>query len=272
MRSLPSSDRLHHCGPCFPQFLVSGYDAINRTALDCTCCCQCNRELGKLEQDLLVRLVLCVNPKSEAASGLASKALRSLGIDASGLSEREKTYRLRFRGKIRSELMPQAELSDKPGRIPGLGPPEGSESQWSIPIPWAGLAIVAEKIVRGCEFRLKDRFVEPPYGMRIFISPSDFVPEPYASASEFLEFGPGCTVRRLFAREDPNVVLYWISIWNTLHFDIKIDLEGELMQADQRSSRVRGMPGAMNQKAMQISTYLRKQTQHNPLLQIKRDS
>jgi 5-methylcytosine-specific restriction endonuclease McrA len=230
------------------------------------CCSKCNRELGKLERDLLVRLILCVNPKSEAASGLASKALRSLGIDAGGLSERETIHRRRFRDKIRSELMPQADLAGKPGRIPGLGPPEASESQWSIPIPWAGLAIVAEKIVRGCEYKLRGRFIEPPYGMRIFVSPSDFVPEPYASASQVFEFGPGCSVRRLFAKEDSNVVLYWISVWNTLHFNVKIDLENELMQTDQRASQVRGMPGDLKRKGMQISAYLRNQLQLDPSL------
>ena len=157
------------------------------------CCLECNRELGKLERDLLIRLVLCVNPKSEAASGLASKALRSLGLDADGLSEREKAHRARLRDKIRSELMPQADVVGKPGKIPGLGPPEGEVVQWAIPIPWAGLAIVGEKIIRGCEYKLKGRFLEAPYGMRIFVSPSDFVPQPYAAASEVLDFGPGCT-------------------------------------------------------------------------------
>jgi hypothetical protein len=39
----------------------------------------------------------------------------------------------------------------------------------------------------------------------------------------------------------------------------KIDLESELTLADQRSSRVEGMPGVTDRKAMQISTYLRNQ-------------
>jgi len=236
------------------------------------CCSVCNFELGRLEKDLLIRLVLCVNPKSEAASGLASRAMRSLGIDADRLSERETSHRAKLRDKIRAELMPHADLIEKPGKIPGLGPPEGSESPWSLPIPWAGLAIVAEKIVRGCEYKLKDRFVESPYGMRIFVSPSDFVPEPYASCSQVFEFGPGCSVRRLFAKEDRNIVLYWISIWDTLNLNVKIDLEGDLMKHDQRSSRVEGLPDAMNRKAMQISTYLRSTSQPNPSVGTKRNS
>jgi len=233
-------------------------------------CSKCNRELGKLEKDLLVRLVLCVNPKSHAASGLASKALRSLGIEADLLSEREKRHRRKLRDKIRAELLPHADLVGKPGKIPGLGPAQGSESQWSIPVPWAGLAIIAEKIIRGCEYKLKGRFVEAPYGMRIFVSPTDFVPEPYASASQSYELGPGCNIRRIFAIEDPNVVLYWISIWNTLNFNVKIDLETEL--ADQRSSRVEGMASVTDLKAMQISSYLRNQTLPSVSPEAKRDS
>src|SRR5271169_2434899 len=100
------------------------------------CCSDCNRELGKLERDLLIRLVLCVNPKSEAASGLASRTLRSLGLDAEKLSEREKAHRAKLRDKIRSELMPQSDVAGKPGKIPGLGPPDGEDVQWAIPIPW----------------------------------------------------------------------------------------------------------------------------------------
>jgi hypothetical protein len=237
------------------------------------CCSECNRELGKLERDLLIRLVLCVNPKSESASGLASKALRSLGLDADGLSEREKAHRARLGDKIRSELMPKADVAGKPGKIPGLGPPEGEDVQWAIPIPWAGLAIIAEKIVRGCEYKLKGRFLEAPYGVRIFVSPSDFVPQPYAAASEVFDFGPGCNVRRVFAREDPNVVLYWISIWNTLRFNVKIDLEDDLMKADQRSSRVQGMAAEENRGAMQISASLRNQPQpSHSSLETKRHS
>src|SRR5438876_6386703 len=52
-------------------------------------CQECNRKLGQLEKDLLIRMVLCVDPKSEAAAGLATKVFRSLGLDANGLPERE---------------------------------------------------------------------------------------------------------------------------------------------------------------------------------------
>src|SRR5437879_759945 len=48
-------------------------------------------------------------------------------------------------------------FSDIRGAIPGLtlGGPTG----YALPIPWAGLSIIAEKIARGCEYRLKDKEV-----------------------------------------------------------------------------------------------------------------
>jgi hypothetical protein len=125
------------------------------------CCLKCNQELGKLEKDLLIRLALCVDPSLEAASGLAAITLRSLGLDANGLTQKEKGHRDTLRAKIRAELIPHSEVVGLPGKIPSSGFPENqSESdELVIPIPWAGLSIISEKIARGCEFRLMERFV-----------------------------------------------------------------------------------------------------------------
>jgi hypothetical protein len=112
-------------------------------------------------------------------------------------------------------------------------------------------------LFRGCEYKLRNRLVEPPYGVRTFVCESDVVPEPYASCAEFFDFGPGCKVRRVFAADDPNVVLYWMSIWDSLYFRVEIDLEDELLKRDQRSSRVEGIDLGENRKAMRIPPYLR---------------
>lgn len=219
-------------------------------------CRQCNRALGQLEKDLLIRLVLCVDPKSRAASGLAAKVFRSLGLDADGLSDNEKAHREKLRIKIRSEMMSQTEVAGKPGKIPRLGPPEDQAAEWAIVIPWAGLSIMAEKIARGCEHKIKDRLVEDPYGIRTFVTESDEIQEPYASFAKVFEFGPGFRIRRVFAAEDHNVVIYWISIWGTLNFTVHIDLEHQLEKLDQRSSRVTGLLPDEH-RTMQISEYLR---------------
>lgn len=96
----------------------------------------------------------------------------------------------------------------------------------AIPISWAKLALIAEKIVRGCEYKLNGRFLEAPYGIRVFVSSSDFVPQLYLAAAQFVNFGPGCNVRRVFATEDPNVVLYWLSISHPRHWRDLAELVG----------------------------------------------
>src|SRR5579859_3303233 len=85
-------------------------------------CPECNRKLGQLEKDLLIRLALCIDPKSPAASGLADRVLRSLGLDADDLPEKEKAIRDKLKIQIRSEFIPYAEVAELPGKIPGLGP------------------------------------------------------------------------------------------------------------------------------------------------------
>ena len=204
-----------------------------------------------------MRMALCVDPKSESASGLADKVFRSLGLDVQGLTPEEAGHRDRLLTKIRSELMPRSQVAGRPGAIPGLGPPEGTPVTWSIPIPWAGLAIITEKIARGCEYKLRQRFLETPYGIRTWISEKHEVPEPYASKSQLFDFGPGCSVRRLFATEDPRIALYWISVWNALHLGARIDLENELKSRDTAQRRVEGLQPEETRSAMRISSYLR---------------
>ncbi|HEV2990197.1 MAG TPA: hypothetical protein VG759_17265, partial [Candidatus Angelobacter sp.] len=92
--------------------------------------------------------------------------LRSLGLDTSSIAAPERRHRDRLRIRIQSELMPYREVVGKPGAIPGLGPPPDDSIEWSVPIPWAALSIITEKIVRGCEYKIEGRFVEKPYGIR----------------------------------------------------------------------------------------------------------
>jgi len=232
-------------------------DAVQRwTAPSCR---DCNRKLGELERDLLIRMALCVDPNSQGACGLAAKVLRSLGLDVKGLTVSERAHREALRVKIRSELMPHSKVAAGPGAIPGLGPPAGASVEWSIPIPWAGLSIITEKIARGCEYKLRRRFLGAPYGIRTSVMESGEVSEPYASRSEEFKFGPGCSIRRLFAIEDPNIVLYWISVWSALHLHATIDLEDDLKSEDNRRRKTEGLQPDESTAVMRISSYLRQQ-------------
>ncbi|HMJ60113.1 MAG TPA: hypothetical protein VK493_00060, partial [Bryobacteraceae bacterium] len=82
------------------------------------------------------------------------------------------------------------------------------------------------------------------------------VPEPFASASHIIDFGPGCKVTRVFVTEDPNIVLYWITIWGTLHMHVRIDLKAELQKV--RLSKFEGLPTGREKAGMKVPDYLRK--------------
>lgn len=220
-------------------------------------CPVCNRELGKLEEDLLIRIALCLDPRSAAARGLLPKVLRSMGLDVDDLSNREARIRMARRAKLSRELLPRLAGYER-SRIPGLGPNE-IEQQTSkvLPIPTAGLAILAEKVVRGCEYCFKNRrrFVDAPYGVRVFIRDTPMVPEPFASHGHVIDLGPGCRIKRVFTIEDPNIVLYWISLWESLHLHVRIDNEQTLLKAEPRWRRFAGI--TQLSEAMLVSTYLR---------------
>jgi hypothetical protein len=152
--------------------------------------------------------------------------------------------------------MPYREVVGKPGAIPGLGPPPDDSIEWSVPIPWAALSIITEKIVRGCEYKIEGRFVEKPYGIRTFVGSTPELPEPFSSFAKLLDFGPGCQIHRVFAAEDPNVVLYWISIWGSLSLEARVDLEDELKRLDEKRAPLGGF-SPDDAKSMGISSYLR---------------
>ncbi len=222
-------------------------------------CQDCNQKHGELEKDLLVRMALCVDPMSEGAAGLAVKALRSMGLAVEALSNDEKTHRDALLAKFRSELVPYSSVAGNPGAIPGLSPPASTPHKWSIPIPWAGLSIITEKIARGCEHKLSGRFLRSPYGIRTSVADSGTIPEPYVSFASLYDFGPGFRVARVFAVEDPSVVLYWFSVWGALHLCATIDLEEELKRRDSTRMRVDGLQPEDVPRAMRISPYLRDQ-------------
>jgi hypothetical protein len=131
-------------------------------------CGECNGRFGALEQDLFIRMAICVGPIKAEAAGLSRKAVESLGVRTSGLSAEEIKHRQMLREKILRETQPYAPGTET---FPGLGPHAGfaGEQQYMIKIPEQSLKEVAKKIARGCEYILaRGRIVEDPYELGIY--------------------------------------------------------------------------------------------------------
>lgn len=221
------------------------------------CCRLCNERFGVLESDLLARLALCLDPATDAAKGLSKKAFRSLGIDAGELSPKEREHRENRRLKLVAEFIPRRADERLPGAIPGIAK-ELDLAGSVVPIPWAALAIIGEKIARGCEYKVNGkRFVEPPYGIRVRVSQPDVVESQFLSQRKVIDFGPGCQVLRIFATEDVKVVQYRIQIWGELCLYVHLDHEDYLQsEFDSKRKPLDGL-SPNDYKGMRVPSYLR---------------
>lgn len=184
-------------------------------------CARCNGEFGAIENELLRRLGLCLDPGLTAAQGIPETALRSIGIGVGQqLSEKEK----RIRRQVKKQLMQEmaefgATYDGHTGLLPGFGPREGfaRESQPPIPVKEDSLRKVACKVVRGLEHHIDGNYVEPPRELTVH-----FLPEPAAQQLSHLfkdsglYLGPGFQVHRAQSQEDLRQVLYRLRIWDTL--------------------------------------------------------
>lgn len=81
-------------------------------------CYSCNDEYGKLENDLLSRLGLSIDPNAPGAAGITKRALRSLN-PAHGKSARDSGARRVRAEKLASELFHGKDIP-RSATIPGL--------------------------------------------------------------------------------------------------------------------------------------------------------
>jgi len=181
-------------------------------------CADCNGEFGAKEKELFIRLALCVDPRRAEASGLSRCALKSLGVQVSGISTEERKHRAALKVKILKDTFPY-----RPGIdiLPGLGPHPGfsQDHQVAIAIPEKLLKEVAKKIIRGCEYVLGEkRLIEEPYSLQIYFAHEANIADIRELFERFtgpVYLGPGFEVRRAAAHDEPGTVLYKIVVWGS---------------------------------------------------------
>jgi hypothetical protein len=178
-------------------------------------CNRCNRELGKIEEDLLFRLGLCVNPTPETA-GIIKKAQRSYKPEFAK-NERDRAARATRMARIQNEMIDGPNIQ-RSAIYPGLG------ERWGRP-PTQGLGILArangfrrltEKIVRGIYFLEDEKFIEPPYFIEFYALTDDGalpVKEQLDLFGKEYTRGPGILIRRAVALDDSMSAIFEIVVW-----------------------------------------------------------
>jgi hypothetical protein len=143
-------------------------------------------------------------------------------LDAGNLLEKENSRRDRLRAKVRADLMAYDEVAETAVSISGLVLHPGNVSESPVlSIPYSDLSKIAEKFGRGCEYKLRNRYVEPPYGLRTFIGHPDEIRAEF-DGEQLFDLGPGFKVKCVRHAENPGDVAYWFLLWDTVCLKVLI--------------------------------------------------
>ncbi len=181
-------------------------------------CLRCNAELGAIENDLLLRFGLCLDPTDVASAGISERALRGIKPEFAK-NAKDRKAREAKRTRILSELIPVN--SNMKGALPGFGFEETTDSSEAIPVPAATLMRFGEKVVRGITYIDSGNAITAQYNINVYFvrktedSYFDRALDAYAKRSHR---GPGLVVERAVIPVDSIQGLFRCTIWGRFRF------------------------------------------------------
>jgi hypothetical protein len=189
-------------------------------------CKRCNREYGRLEEQLRLLLAACLDPKADAAAGIWAKALDSINpekardpLDAI----KRRSARKRFLKRVKeadpswgNDALPEIHADRPKGGLALLVPADDTHR-------------FIEKLVRGTVYLTERRYIEQDQEVTVSVlRPEDS--EPIVSLleqfGELYERGPGIRIRKAVAHDARTNSLFVFDIWDQFRF------HGALMDRD----------------------------------------
>ncbi len=181
-------------------------------------CESCNAAHGRSENELMLRIGLCLDPESTDSAGVVPRALRAID-PAAGRNERDTAVRT---GK-RRRLLAQTESILSRGMpresiYPGFGPVPGLATNEHIPValPKRSIEQIVEKIVRGLTYIEDRKFIEPTHVIESHVLREDAACDIRQMLSQFGKSyvrEPGLRVERAVTPDDGVSSFYRIEIW-----------------------------------------------------------
>ena len=179
-------------------------------------CIPCNNEYGKLEDDLLTKFGLCLEPSNPASASIVEKALRSVR-PAAARNTRDALHRAGRGRRILAQALQGNQIPDH-GIFPGLG------DRWddipgeraAIPIPVRSFERMTEKIVRGIYYVEDSIYIAPPYSIGVYVFPEGDISEwnePLDKWGKTFAREPGISIRRAVSDDDHLSSLVEITFW-----------------------------------------------------------
>lgn len=180
-------------------------------------CKRCNKMYGELEEDLMIRLAMCLDPLDPSCAGIVEKGLRAVNPS---YAKNEKDGRARLakrneilKGSFEGNAIPLQAV------YPNFGVHQQLplQAQTAITIPAKAVQRLAEKIVRGI-FLIEDgKLIEPPYEISYYVlhdAGTAEIVEMLAQYGSVHAREPGIVVQRAVAQEDAISSFFLIEIWN----------------------------------------------------------
>lgn len=176
-------------------------------------CEECNRTYGTLENDLLLRMGLCLDPADARAAGIADKALRAIKPEYAK-NEKDRRAREAKRKKILDEKFTIDRNTT--GYFPGFGPGDNPPSRTAILISQDALRRFGEKLARGITYLETGELIADEYRVQVaFVHDHDVgrVEEIFRRHATRTFRGPGVLVERAALRDEPVTALFRITLW-----------------------------------------------------------
>lgn len=225
MAKPPTAGKCVHCAKpfevltwdhVFPQSWYPDNTPNNLPKWEIPSCRECNAEYGELENDLMIRIGLCLDPDDPMSMGIPQKAMRAIDPD-SATNPRDKRHREAKRRLILHESWFGNEIPTH-GIFPSLGNrfKIPSEDRMAIRISAEKIERLSEKIVRGITYLEDKRFIEPPYSIHSYTL-EDEKAQPVRDI--ITKFGkvyarePGIIITRAVLPDDGITSLFAIEIW-----------------------------------------------------------
>jgi len=182
-------------------------------------CSECNGIHGRMENGLLLRFGLCIDPAEHKSLGIAQKALRSVDPTHAKKSK-DQEHRLKRRHKVMRTLIPHHSIPEE-SIFPSFGRYEDfpPEDQPGVLISRTDLVMLGEKLVRGITYVVDRRFIEKDHKIEVFFLREDAAAPIVAQLQKHgtvYEREPGIKITRVVPHDLPTSALFSIEIWGRL--------------------------------------------------------
>jgi hypothetical protein len=182
-------------------------------------CAECNKRLGRVEENLLLKFGLALDPWDNSAKGIPDKALRSLNPKL-GRNDRDRGHRQARKEKLLRELITLKELPEH-GVFPNLGPlPNHIDEEYhAIQLDENEIYAFAEKIIRGIAYITDKSYIDEYYKIEpIVIEEKKETEFRRILGDDFsnLYQKPGFEVKRFLVEDEKITGIYRIKIWGRI--------------------------------------------------------